>query len=500
MIYQPSTDNSTGSQPVKKKSPDLLSRHPLINRVQNLIVENRLIAKDDILITAVSGGPDSMALLHLLSRMSIHSGIFAIYVDHGLRPDETGAEIEMVQKLCRSLQVPFESVAIDVRELRRRTGSSLEEAARNLRYAVLEAARIRHGASVIAVAHTADDQAEEILLRLIRGSGREGLCGMALRRGALVRPLLQERKESLISYLNEIGLPFCLDSSNQSRSFLRNRVRLDLLPYLEGDFNPSIRKTLLQTSEILRCEEDLLLEISREAYGRLVQKADPEDSAGESCLETVRMETRPFLDTHPAIQRRILEKVLWQMGTPPAFRQIDRIRNLIKNCSNGAEIHLGYGLRVWKAEGAIVFSHPGGRRGYRGSGHEETTISTIVDGPGVFHLAGHRLAVHILPARPADSPGRLLLDADRISFPLLLRNPLPDERFQPLGASGSKKITRFLSDAKIPRRSRGNFPVLVAGGTIVAVVGMRIAHTFRIQDDTRRFLAVEWQRVSSSSA
>lgn len=488
--------------PVKRKPSNSTHRHPLVVRVLNLIQKESLLTKDDRVIVAVSGGPDSTALLHLLSVMEdIYSTLFAIYIDHGLRPGETDAEIKLLENFCAGLHIDLEISSVDVRGHQRRTGSSLEESARNLRYAALESARIRHEASVIAVAHTADDQVEEMLLRLIRGTGREGLSGMTLKRNTIVRPLLEEKKQSLVDYLNENSISYCLDSSNSSRRFLRNRVRLDLLPNLEKEFNPSIRTNLLQTAEILRMEEDLLQKISQEAYARLAHTQVDSTPAQQQQPITVKIEIRSFLDMHPAIQRRILEKVFWKMRTTPGFRQIDSVRDMIASGCTGAEIHLGGGLRVWKMSREVVFSHPGGRKNYRGSGIEEVTISVGVEGPGSISVAGHRLYLRLVSERPTDiGYGELLLDADQLCFPLLVRRPRPGEKFKPLGSAGTKKISRYLSDAKVPRQSRQFFPVLVSEGKIAAIIGLRIDHDFRVQEDTRHFAIIGWQRITASCA
>ncbi len=487
---------------MKRKSSKSAAHDSLVVRVLNLIQKERLFAKDDRVIVAVSGGPDSTALLHLLSKMEgAYSALFAIYVDHGLRPGETDAEIKLLENLCAGLNIDLETSSIDVIGKQRSTGSSLEETARNLRYAVLESARIRHKASVIAVAHTADDQAEEMLLRLIRGSGREGLAGMTFKRDAIVRPLLEEKKQSLIDYLKENSISYSLDSSNSSRRFLRNRIRLDLLPDLEKNFNPSIRTTLLQTAEILRMEEDLLERISREAYDRLVQPPDNSIPAQKNQQASVKIEICSFLAMHPAIQRRILEKILWKMQSTPGFRQIDSVRDMIASGCTGAEIHLGGGLRVWKTSKEAVFSHPGGRKTYRGSGFAAVTISVSLEGPGSIFVAGHRLHLCLVTERPTViGEGELLLDADRLCFPLLVRTPFPGEKFKPLGSEGTKKISRFFSDAKVPRQNRQFFPVLVSEGKIAAVVGLRIDHDFRVQEKTRQFAIVGWQKLTVSCA
>jgi tRNA(Ile)-lysidine synthase len=468
-------------------------------RIEKLILTHCLFSRNDIVIVAVSGGPDSVALLHLLHRINKFSGLVAVYVNHGLRPTETGAEIRLLEGFCGSLGVPCETVVVDVHAERKRTGASIEEAARTLRYDALEAARKHHGASVIAVAHTADDQAEEVLIRLIRGSGRKGLSGMGLRRNTIIRPLLREKKQALIDYLEGNAIPFCRDSSNQERIFLRNRVRLDLLPYLEQNFNTSIHRNLLQTAEILQGEEDLLDQLTEEMLSRLVEgdqnRSPKEGGEHRPCPEAIRIKPQAFLDCHPALQRRILEKVCWMMLTRPGFRQIEQVRHLIKDGDNGAETHLGRGLRVWKAGGEIRFSHPAGRKGIRGSGLEDIVFSLTIDGPGHYSIAGHILSVSLRAKRPERLfSSELLLDGDLISFPLLLRNPLPGEVFSPLGTVGRKKINQFLTDAKIPRRDRRFFPVLLFQGRVIAIAGLRIDHNFRVREDTRCFIHLDWKK------
>ena len=489
---------------MKKISSVTRHQEALPTRIGKLILRHCLFSGNDTVIVAVSGGPDSVALLHLLHRINRCAGLVAVYVNHGLRPTEIDAEIRLVEGLCGSLGVPCETVPVDVHAERKRTGASLEEAARTLRYAALEAARKQHGASVIAVAHTADDQAEEVLIRLIRGSGGKGLSGMDLRRGPIIRPLLQEKKQTLTDYLEANAIPFCRDSSNQERLFLRNRVRLDLLPYLERNFNTSIRRNLLQTAEILQGEEDLLDQLTEEMLNRLIEKDKTrhleEGRGNRPCPESIKIKIQAFLNCHPALQRRILEKVCWMMLTRPGFRQIEQVRHLIKDGGNGAETHLGRGLRVWKTGEDIRFSHPAGRTGFRGSGLQDRVFSLSLDGPGHFSIAGHVLSVGMLSTQPEHLlAGELLLDAERISFPLLLRNPLDGEVFRPLGAAGRKKISRFLTDAKIPRQERRFFPVVLSHDRIIAIAGLRIDHDFRVREDTRCFLHLGWQRTPAKT-
>lgn len=320
----------------------------------------------DTVIVAVSGGPDSVALLHILCSSLPQVKFVAVYVDHGLRPEETGAEIELVQALALRLQAGFERISVDVRNTAQQEKKSIEETARTLRYGELEAIRQKYQGTAIAVAHTADDQAEELLIRLIRGSGRKGLSGMQFKNGWIIRPLLHEKKETLLHYLQTEKIPFAIDSSNLERTYLRNRVRLDLLPYLQDHFNKSIRQTLLQTAQILEDEEALLEEIADKAWQEVAHVIAIEPAPPEAPSHIIRIDTIEFCKCHPALQRRILEKCCWQMEARPQFRQISLLLDLMLTGQTGAQIHLSKGLRVHKTRQGVVFSYPVGKCNYRG--------------------------------------------------------------------------------------------------------------------------------------
>ena len=328
------------------------------------------------MIVGVSGGPDSVALLHILCSVLPQVRFVAVYVDHGLRPTETGAEIELVQTLTGQLQAGFELIAVDVNTTAKKNKTSIEETARVLRYEALEAMRRQHQGTAIAVAHTADDQAEELLIRLIRGSGRKGLSGMQAKSGQIIRPLLHESKETLLHYLQNQQIPFCIDSSNLERTYLRNRVRLDLLPYLRNNFNQSIKQTLLQTAQILQDEEALLEEMADKAWHQSVKIIAIQPVGTESPPHSIQIHTKEFCRFHPALQRRILEKCCWQMEARPQFRQIALLLDLLHTGQTGAEIHLSQGLRAHKTRENVIFSYPVGKCSYRGRMEGEILIDS----------------------------------------------------------------------------------------------------------------------------
>ena len=447
----------------------------------------------DLLVVAVSGGSDSVALLHLLAAVAaeLELRLCAVYVDHGLRPDESAAEAELVKKLASQLQIDFRTGSVAVREYSDARGLSLEAAARQLRYEFLERVAGELDAVAIAVAHTADDQAEEVLLRLMRGAGRNGLAGMAVvnYRG-VIRPLLQVTKDQLLDYLGEQNILFLEDSSNAERDFLRNRVRLDLLPYLEENFNPAIRQTLLRTADILGSEDELLDKLARNLYHQAVSGAE------ES--ETLRADIKVILAGHPALGRRVIERILVELGGQPSFQHIDSLLELAASGGNGKELHLAEGLRVVKRAGALEFSYPAGRNRHRASlvASRKLSFEKIIAGPGNWPIEelGVTLQVEVVEQIPGrDELRRRAADylaMTELVFPLTVRSARPGDRFHPLGGPGSRKVADFLSDCKVARENRSRVPVLEDGERIIALLGLRIDHRYRLVDNTEKVLKI----------
>lgn len=465
----------------------------LLQRIEEFSRENLAFQPGDTIIVAISGGADSTALLHVLNDSCFELRLVAVYIDHGLRPHETGSEIKFVRNCTAQLKIPFVVRQVNVHTLQEKEKCSPEEAARIARYSELERLRQEYHAAFIAVAHTADDQVEELLIRLIRGTGLKGLSGMSPQNGNIIRPLLTQSKTSLVEYLTEKKLGFCHDSSNDERTFLRNKVRLDLLPLLEKDFNPSIRNTILQTTEILQQDEDLLATISDDSFQELTSFEQDD----KNCLTSLAISKSGFVEEHPAIQRRVLESCCWKMGNRPSFRTIHQLQDLIGNGTNGAQLHLAQGLRVHLIDDTIRFFYPAGKRPFRGDGtsaHAEVRYSIINPGHYQFSELGRELMVAILDKTECDftRSDTLFAGADSLSFPLTLRSAQPGERFRPYGSPGSKKIARILNDMKIRADIRGCYPLLTCGDRLIAIVGARLADDFKVTATTEKILVIRW--------
>jgi len=488
---------------------------PLEKEILELVQQENLIQSGEKLLVGVSGGPDSMALLHVLARLasSLAISLAAAYVNHGLRPDETEGEKTLVETEAHKLGVDFYAGSVNVRKLAKEQKISTEHAARLLRYNFLEQTAEKINAAKIAVAHTADDQAEEILLRLIRGTGRKGLSGMkTMRQGRVIRPFLRTPKSRLLEYLGKNSIPFLYDSSNDENHFLRNRIRNDLLPYLAGRYNPDIRQTLLHTAEILQDEEAFLEKITDEVFAEIVmttaatlkQVNADHGRPPYSGYRELAVKTDDFKRQPRAVQRRLLEKCCWTMDCKPLARQIKQLLNLALKDIPGSGLHLSKGLRVTIKDGQLCFTYPRGRGPFRGNlsaGSRLKFPETIIPGPGVYEFPqlGKKLVVEYIDekllGRGKVLPAGEFLDSSLFSFPLLLRGFKPMDRFQPLGASGSKKVGDFLSDQKVSLDTRKLTPVLCTDTKILALPGLRIDHRYRITDKTTRAVRVSWDDI-----
>ena len=482
---------------------------PLVKKTYQTLSEQNLLQKGAGVIVGVSGGPDSMALLHVLAALKeeLHLTLTAVYVDHGLRPDETEQEKALVREQAGLLKAGFKAGTVAVKEYAWQHGMSIEHAARVLRYDFLDTVAEETAANRIAVAHTADDQAEEVLLRLIRGTGRKGLSGMnVVREGKIIRPFLTLPKTDLIEYLNHENIPFLEDSSNKERIYLRNRVRLDLIPHLAEHYNPNISTTLRQTAAILQDEELFLEDVVDEALKTIIiEEKNRSFDQHPECPEII-LDVTAFNESPRAIQRRLLESVFWKMEQSPRFRQIEQVLHLAEAGENGTVVHLAGGLRATKEMTGIVFSYPQGMVPQQGNLIEKNQpLSQItVSEPGTITIPETGVEIrfeemaHVPDMKKIINDQEDYLDLAQVSFPFIVRSPQPGDFFHPLGGPGRKKVADFLSDQKVPQEQRSQVPTLESSGSVAALLGLRIDHRARITKKTMRVLKVSMLESANS--
>ncbi|MDO4564642.1 MAG: tRNA lysidine(34) synthetase TilS [Clostridia bacterium] len=412
-------------------------------------------------LAALSGGADSVALLHSLRDLQLEGGIgrlFAAHLNHGIRGAEADADAEFCKRLCRDLDVPFFSERVDAPKYREDRRLSLEQAARELRYEFLYRIKAETGAELIALAHNRGDQAETVLMHLLRGSGLSGLCGMQYRRKDLVRPLLGVSRERIIGYLAELGQDYCHDSTNDERDALRNRIRLDLMPRLTL-LNPRAEEAIAGATELLLTDE-LYLE-------RVAAQADID----------CRMSVDKLAALDRAILARVLKNRLAALTGDYERGDIERIIELLKGRSAGVAT-IRNGVSAWIDNGTLRLGALPKAGEYRFSHRIGETTQTP------------RGSLSSEVTERANIPclgDEAFVDRSKLCGELMVRSRRDGDRFVPFGGCGTKLLSDYLIDRKTSRFLR-DMPLVCDEAGIVYVAGHTIADRVRVDERTKEIV------------
>ena len=440
------------------------------------------------LVVAVSGGPDSLALLYALHRLRDELGLalHVAHLDHRLRGEDSAADAEFVAQTSAKLGVGCTAEAAEVLAFQREQGMSLEEAAREVRYRFLVCVAERVGADAVALGHTSDDQVETVLMNIVRGSGLRGLRGMkpvSKQRIAgsdvtLFRPILNLSKQDTIAYCAALDLIPRADESNRSMEMTRNRVRLELLPLLR-DLNPAFGEAILRLS---RNANDALSVVNR-----TVDSAWTEVVAEEG--ESIRVDREKFRELDEAVRTHLMMRALSHVKG--AARGIERVhiedatRAVLK--SSGSRLHLLGGLRLAvEQRSAHIYAEDDA---FAAASLDASPLAV----PGLKTVGGWRISTERIKIASEDrSSGTYWHSAEQFVerfgrgvdvSSLAVRSRVPGDRFQPLGMSGTKKLKDFMIDEKVPGSMRDGVPLIVTSRGIAWVVGWRIAEWAKVDDD-----------------
>jgi tRNA(Ile)-lysidine synthase len=453
-----------------------LEKPKLIDCVTDTIRRHAMLTGGEKVVVGLSGGPDSVCLLVLLDQLKerFNLQLHAMYVDHGLRPDETPGEILSCEKICRQLGIPFVVRSTDVRAHAEEHRLNRQEAARQLRYHCFHEIVSKITADTLALAHNADDQAETVLMRLLRGSGPAGLSGIPVKRGNIIRPLIETERSEIELFLEQNNITYIVDSSNMRTDYLRNRIRKTLMPELRR-INPEIIRSIQKTTLILQEEERYFEIIVTKTLMKLVSRKS-----------TNRLELflAPLEMMEHVILRRVLRRALdaTESLRGISFIHIEDMMNLIKSGKAGDRIYLPRNIRVIKEYALLVIT----------SESPPVLTDYEIQPPGEAVLTGTGSVVKARleenSSDAGDGKSVVLLDAGKMVFPLKIRARKPGDFFYPHGFGKKKKLQDFFVDEKVPRDERASVPVVVSGSDIVWIAGYRADHRFRITDQTKKFL------------
>jgi len=471
----------------------------LVRRVAQFVEEQELFAADARIVLGVSGGPDSMALLHLLLGLNTELGyqldLHVVHLHHGLRGHDADVDAAFVAAAADASAIPCTIEHCSVPKLQAIEGGSVEEIARRERYAFMERVCAAHGARTIAVGHHGDDNAETVLHRILRGTGVRGIAGIApkrlVRRGGelvVVRPLLCTNRAEIERYLADEGIAHHEDATNASLDGTRNRIRNELLPRLEKDYNPQVRDALLRLAEQARWVEQYIRETVEKTFGSLVISRTDQD---------IVLNVAALARKSRIVQAEIVRYALarFDVGEQDlTFGHLKSVTDLVAEQVSGKQVSLPGGVTAQLVYNRLVLSVPTAEP-------RETLAERIA-----IHLPGRTL----LPVRrveleceirqvAADDIGPHLhnrdrleewLDLDNVHPPLVVRSRQPGDRFWPLGAPGSKKVADFLSDEKIAPLDREKVAVLCDQLGPIWIIGHRIDDRAKLSRLTRRVLCV----------
>jgi tRNA(Ile)-lysidine synthase len=459
----------------------------LFQKAKETIKKYRMLSGQERVLVALSGGPDSVCLLYVLKNLKeeFNLALSVLYVDHGLRPEEVAKEVEFCENLCAKFNLPFLTKSIDVKSYAKENKLNMQEAARELRYRVFDDTAHEINADKVALGHTADDQAETLIMRLLRGSGPAGLSAIPPVRGKFIRPLIAIQRKEIKQYFEGERIDFIIDSSNLKKDYIRNKIRLSLMPLIE-EMNPNIIDTLSRTTAIFREEERYFEILVAKTLMKLISRKT--DSQIELFLSPLEAMEKVILRR---TLRRAIDETKGLRGIN--FVHIEDIIELIKRGKAGDRLYLPHGMRAIKAYSTFILtSEPPVRL---------STYSLEVPGETVLKEAGILIRASIQESQESEIKDQrpsavvAVFDADRLIFPLMIRPRKEGDFFYPYGFGKKKKLQDFFVDEKVPRDERDAIPLILSEENIVWVVGYRGDERVKVTDETKKVLKLEAKKL-----
>ncbi len=457
-----------------------------VKLIADTIKKYDMISPGDHIVVGVSGGADSIALLHGLYelRETFDISLTVAHLDHMIRGDVSSREALFVKGLAEGLDIPCVVEQRDVFSFQKNNKLSLQEAARSVRHAFFDDVLQRTGADTIALGHTADDQAETVLMWLLRGTSLQGLTGIPpVRDGKIIRPLLRCSRQEIEAYLREQHISFVADTSPQELQYERNRIRHRLIPFLRDEFSPAVTATLNRTADLLRQDNAIL-----DGLAESVLRGHLERNEHDVCCAL-----DVFAKADRDLWGRLIMKMVAEMkGDTRGItrKHIDAAGMLIEERGPSKQVQLPGGLCVWREYDQLIVSDE--------AQDIQSFFYSFDSLPECVAIAETGTKLHFQVETITDvqellhnkAPGVEYLSLDAVRFPLVVRSRRDGDRFYPLGLEGSKKVQDLFSDLKIPLRLRCTVPILVSGDRIAWVGGLRIDERFKIEPETNRVLRI----------
>ena len=483
----------------------------IILHVEQNITDYKMLQPNDSVLIGVSGGPDSVALCNILHSLalkySLRLGI--AHLNHSIRQQNSDQDAEFVALLAKKFDLPYFVAKEDVRKYQLENRLSLEEAARFVRYTFLYKVAEKNRFNKIALGHNYDDNAEIVLMYLLRGSGPRGAAGIPPVRdsekkyGQIIRPLMRTKKDEIINFLETKGIKYRIDESNKDIRFIRNKIRRNLIPILKASYNPKVIETLNRLSIIMRSEEEWIENIINPIYERSV--SDRQD-------DQIVLSVSKLNEVHLAAQRRVIRKAIAKLKgnlRRITFFHIDSIISHLQEENQYRSFDYPDDIRVIINNERLVFSKNNRvRRDIRKKPGKPQRLSFeykilksgkfLQDSETIFikeigkKLEFSKINLGKWPDFNANKQNVAYIDMESLDFPLVIRNFRPGDRFTPLGMTGTQKLKKYFINNKVHQTERARCPVLLSKGKIVWVVGHRIDDSVKVTHSTRNMLNIKF--------
>jgi tRNA(Ile)-lysidine synthase len=455
----------------------------MIKRVHNTIEKYSLLEKGDRVVVALSGGPDSTALLIVLDALSREMDLELIvaHFNHGLRGRQSNADEKFSRDLAKKMGLPFCCARMDKKSNKK--GISPEDFYRRQRYNFLNKVAQNNRVQKIALGHNLQDQAETVLLNLLRGSGLEGLKGFLPKRdGKIIRPLMEISREEIISFLDKSGISYCRDSSNENMIYLRNQIRGDLIPYLKEKYNPKIEENLARMADILRVEDAFIQkQVEKALRSRFVQQNQKRIIFKMGFLNKLSS----------AIRWRLFKTILEDFSPAKngiTFLHVMSVDNLTQKSETGKKIVLPFKIEARREYDNVILERKTARL-------KQTKYRYVINVPDAVYIKERNMTVktRLLRKRGIDFTKKniMFLDRDKIEWPLVIRSRRDGDWFQPLGMSGRQKIKDFFINHKVPADERDKIMLLADKLSVICIENMHISDRVKITGETKNVLKLD---------
>lgn len=474
-----------------------------LEQVKNDILAQNLLKPGAKVIIGVSGGADSVCLLKVLSDLKneLKIELLVVHINHGLRGYEANNDQKYVEKLCQDWLIPLKIYFVDIKKLATKLGISEEEAGRIARYKIFANVLKMISGDYIAVAHNREDQAETVMMNILRGSGIDGLCGMPVKRGEIIRPLLNVSRADIEKYLEENKIFYCTDSTNKGVEYTRNRIRNELFPKIEELFDVNPANQLIRLSKLIEDDRDFLENEARKSYYEILL----------SDSDSLELSLPGLVSLSNAIRKRII-RIAWERISNSRKNieaiHVDQIITLCQNNRTGKVVHLPKGFSVSISYDRLIFAK-GGKKNSKSYSYpvKREGLTVVEEANGALESCVLSKEEYLEKNQNENKENSLIqfFDLDKLKNGVEIRSRKEGDRIRPYTTTvgvkgftvGDKKLKDYFIDKKIPRQQRDKIPLIASGNRVVWIVGMRTSEEFRAREETKNIWMLSWCYLKS---